>query len=48
MSQYNQSTLLHSGSLTKYEINIAGSKIYPWRQKADWETPPRSSRMPHC
>jgi hypothetical protein len=27
-------------------MNKAGTKIYPWRQKADWETPPRSSRKP--
>jgi hypothetical protein len=27
-------------------MNIAGTKIYPWRQKADWETPPRSNRTP--
>jgi hypothetical protein len=23
-------------------MNKAGTKIYPWHHKADWETPPRS------
>jgi hypothetical protein len=40
--------LLHSGSLTKLKINIKGSKIHPWRQKVNWETPPRSNRTPRC
>jgi hypothetical protein len=22
--------------------------VHPWRHKADWETPPRSTRTPHC
>jgi hypothetical protein len=38
--------LLHSGSLTKYKINIIGSKIHPWRQKVKCETPPRSDQTP--
>ena len=28
-------------------MNIAGIKIYPWRQKADWEMPPRLHQTLH-
>jgi hypothetical protein len=24
------------------------TKIHPWRQKVNWETPPRSNRTPRC
>ena len=38
--------LLYSGSLTKINDKISELNIIPWRHKADWETPPRSSRKP--
>jgi hypothetical protein len=47
MSQYNQSTYYIAEVLQK-KINIKGYKIYPWRQKVNWETPPRSNRTPRC
>jgi hypothetical protein len=40
--------LLHSESLTKINDKISELNIIPWRHKADWETPPRSSRKPQC
>jgi hypothetical protein len=41
--------LLHSRSLTKINDNNKSKLIvHPWHHKADLETPPRSTRTPHC
>jgi hypothetical protein len=29
-------------------IIINKLNAYPWRHRVDWETPPRSTRTPHC
>jgi hypothetical protein len=41
---------LHSGSFTKINDNNKANyiSIILWRHKADWETPPRSTRTTHC
>jgi hypothetical protein len=44
MSQYNQSTYYITEVLQN--INIDRTKIHPWSQKVNWETPPRSSQTP--
>jgi hypothetical protein len=44
MSQYNQSTYYIAEVLQS--INIDRTKVHPWRQKVNWETPPRSNRTP--
>jgi hypothetical protein len=46
MSQYNQSIYYIAEVLQNKKINIKGSKIHPWREKVNWETPPRSNRTP--
>jgi hypothetical protein len=46
MSQYNQSTYYIAEDLQN-KLNIKRTKDRPWRQKVNWETPPRSNRTPH-
>jgi hypothetical protein len=42
-------SLLHSGSLKKVNDKYKSElNVHPWRRKADWEMPPRSTRTPHC
>jgi hypothetical protein len=48
MSQYNQSTYYIAKVLQNERINMDRTKIHPWRQKVNWETPPRSNRTPRC
>jgi hypothetical protein len=44
----NQSIYYIAKVLQNKKINVTGSKIHPWRQKVNWETPPRSNQTPRC
>jgi hypothetical protein len=47
MSQYHKS-IYYIAEVLQIKRYIKRTKVHPWCHKVDWETPPRSSRTPHC